>query len=101
MHLAWSLHAACCGCRAEGTNKQQAHGFNVTRCLVLLQAVAAELEGESQQDADDDMEEDGSEGGPLTSRDIAIQATLKLGAGIALCAVFSDPLVEALTNLSR
>ena len=29
------------------------------------------------------------------------QAALKMGGGLALCAIFSDPLVEALSNLSK
>lgn len=41
------------------------------------------------------------EGGPLSTKDILVRAVAKMGAGIALCAVFSDPLVEALTNLSK
>jgi hypothetical protein len=38
---------------------------------------------------------------PLSTKDILVRAVVKMGAGIALCVVFSDPLVEALTNLSR
>jgi hypothetical protein len=30
-----------------------------------------------------------------------VRAAAVLGGGVALCAVFSDPLVESLTNLSR
>lgn len=67
-------------------------------CCLCLQETAAELEGEAADEAAEEME---GEGGPLSTRDILVRAVAKMGAGIALCAVFSDPLVEALTNLSR
>lgn len=66
---------------------------------LALQETALELEGESVEDVADDLE--GGGGPPLSTRDILVRAVIKMGAGIALCAVFSDPLVEALTNLSR
>lgn len=68
--------------------------------LWVLQETAAELEGESPQDAAEELDE-AEAPAPLSSRDILIRAVLKMAAGIALCAVFSDPLVDALTNLSR
>jgi Ca2+/Na+ antiporter len=68
----------------------------------VLQETAAELEAESEQQAAEELEEAGGEGSqPLSAKDILSRAVAKMGAGIALCAVFSDPLVEALTNLSR
>jgi hypothetical protein len=70
--------------------------------LCCLQETAAELEAESADTAAEELNEAGGEGGqPLSARDILQRAVAKMGAGIALCAVFSDPLVEALTNLSR
>lgn len=67
-----------------------------TKC----QETAAELEGEAADEAAEEME--GEEAAaPLSTRDILIRAVAKMGAGIALCAVFSDPLVDALSNLSR
>jgi hypothetical protein len=70
--------------------------------LLLLQETAAELEAESAQEAAEELGEAGGPGGqPLSARDILMRAVAKMGAGIALCAVFSDPLVEALTHLSR
>lgn len=57
-----------------------------------------ELEGEAADEAAEEME---GEGGPLSARDILVRAVTKMAAGIALCAVFSDPLVDALSNLSR
>jgi hypothetical protein len=66
------------------------------------QETAAELEAESAEAAAEELDEAGGEAGqPLSARDILTRAVSKMGAGIALCAVFSDPLVEALTNLSR
>jgi hypothetical protein len=69
-------------------------------CLLScdVQATAAELEHEAADEAAEEME---GEGQPLSRKDILVRAVAKMGAGIALCAVFSDPLVEALTNLSR
>jgi hypothetical protein len=72
--------------------------------LLLLQETAAELEAESAGVAADELEEAaglGEGGQPLSGRDILLRAVAKMGAGIALCAVFSDPLVDALTHLSR
>ncbi|KAG1679415.1 hypothetical protein FOA52_007706 [Chlamydomonas sp. UWO 241] len=67
-----------------------------------LRAIAADLEQEGEAEADADMEgEEGGGGEPLTANAIALQASLRLGAGVALCAIFSDPLVEALSTLSR
>jgi hypothetical protein len=43
----------------------------------------------------------GEGGVPLTRAQIITRAVLTMGAGIALCALFSDPLVEALTTFSR
>jgi hypothetical protein len=45
--------------------------------------------------------DEGAAAPPLSSRDILVRAVAKMGAGIGLCALFSDPLVEALTHLSR
>ena len=67
-------------------------------CTVLLQETAAELEDEAADEAAEEMEGDAQ---PLSTKDILVRAVVKMGAGIALCVVFSDPLVEALTNLSR
>ena len=85
--------------------------------VAALQATAAAVDAEPEDEAADDME--GPAGGPVTTKDIVTQATLRydsvcgigrvnshdmyvdrLGGGIAMCAVFSDPLVEALTTLS-
>lgn len=68
---------------------------------MCLQATAAALEAESEDEAAEDMGEGQGGAAPLTRRQIALQATLRMGAGIVLCAVFSDPLVEALSGLSR
>ncbi|KAF8069707.1 NCL2 [Scenedesmus sp. PABB004] len=62
---------------------------------------AAALEGEAPDEAAEDLEAGGGEGAPLSSRDILLRSVVQMGAGIALCAVFSDPLVDALSNLSR
>jgi hypothetical protein len=64
-----------------------------------LQETAAVLEGETAEEAADDLADPAA--APLSARDILLRALLKMGGGIALCAIFSDPLVEALTNLSR
>lgn len=66
--------------------------------LCCLQETALELEGEAADEAAEEVE---GEGGPLSAKDILVRAMLKMGAGIALCAVFSDPLVDALASLSR
>lgn len=70
---------------------------------MILQATAAAVEAEPADEAAEDMQEAGGEGGPGVSsvRDILVKAAAMLAGGVALCAVFSDPLVEALTNLSR
>jgi hypothetical protein len=48
------------------------------------------------------MAGDGGQGGEALSRDqLLLRAGATLACGVALCAVFSDPLVESLTNLSR
>jgi hypothetical protein len=47
----------------------------------------------------DSIEEGGA--GVLDRTQILVRAAAMLGGGVALCAVFSDPLVESLTNLSR
>lgn len=60
-----------------------------------------ELEGESPDEAAGDLEGGGADEAPLSTREILLRAAGKMGGGIALCAVFSDPLVEALTNLSK
>jgi Ca2+/Na+ antiporter len=67
-------------------------------CPPLPQETAIELEAEAADEAAEEME---GEAAPLSTKDILVRAIAKMGAGIALCAVFSDPLVEALTNLSR
>ncbi|WIA37902.1 hypothetical protein OEZ86_001279 [Tetradesmus obliquus] len=67
--------------------------------LAALQETAAELEAESAADAADELE--GQPAQPLSRKDILVRAVAQMGAGIALCAVFSDPLVDALTHLSR
>lgn len=66
---------------------------------MLLQETAADLEAESAADAADELE--GQPAQPLSRKDILVRAVAQMGAGIALCAVFSDPLVDALTHLSR
>lgn len=43
----------------------------------------------------------GEGGGALSKRDILVRAGASLAAGVALCSVFSEPLVDSLTNLSR
>lgn len=65
-----------------------------------LQETAAGLNAEEEAEVADDIEAQGSEEGPVTTRDIAIQSTVRMAMGIALCAVFSDPLVDALTHVS-
>lgn len=46
-------------------------------------------------------EEGGGGGEALSRQQILVRAGALLAGGVALCAVFSDPLVESLTNLSR
>eukprot|EP00775_Hariotina_reticulata_P009910 gene9910-10066_t len=67
--------------------------------LAALQETAAALEGETADEAEEDLAEPAAQ--PLSARDILVRALLRMGGGIALCAIFSDPLVEALTSLSR
>eukprot|EP00884_Botryococcus_braunii_P018037 jgi/Botrbrau1/4917/Bobra.118_1s0030.1 len=50
------------------------------------------------EDEDDGME--GGGGSPMTDKQIVLLALTKLAGGVGLCAVFSDPLVDALSNLS-
>jgi hypothetical protein len=52
-------------------------------------------------DADDDEEEEQEEEAAASRTQIAVRAGAKLAAGVAVCAFFSDPLVEALSNLSQ
>lgn len=67
----------------------------------LLAATAAELAQEDdEEEARADMGE-GLEGNTQESRDIAVQALLKMSGGLVLCALFSDPLVESLSDLSQ
>lgn len=61
------------------------------------QETAAGLDQEAPDEAAEDLEEQK----PMTTADIWRKSVLSLAGGVALCAVFSDPLVDALTNLSR
>lgn len=69
--------------------------------LLLHQATAAELEGETADEAADDLDTSSDDSAPVTTGQILLRSCLKLGAGVAVCAIFSDPLVDSLTNLSR
>jgi Ca2+/H+ antiporter len=69
---------------------------------LLLQATAAAVESEPADEAAEDMADDkGGGGGVVTRPQILTRAGALLAGGVALCVVFSDPLVESLTNLSR
>lgn len=50
-------------------------------------------------DSSDEEVEEGAE--PLSDSQIAVRACAGLAAGLATCAYFSDPLVEALSDLSK
>eukprot|EP00878_Enallax_costatus_P007203 GHUV01007547.1.p1 GENE.GHUV01007547.1~~GHUV01007547.1.p1 ORF type:complete len:589 (+),score=195.07 GHUV01007547.1:201-1967(+) len=62
-----------------------------------LQETAAGLDQETPDEAAEDLEDQK----PMSAAEIWRKSVLCLAAGVALCAVFSDPLVDALTNLSR
>ena len=49
---------------------------------------------------DDDLDDEGAAEGIQRPRDIALRATLELASGVAMCSVFSDPFVDALSHLS-
>jgi len=72
-----------------------------------LQATAVAVESEPADEAAEDMTQStdggmgGDDGGVLSRTQILLRAGAMLSAGVALCAIFSDPLVESLTNLSR
>lgn len=100
----WLPHThTVCVCQQAGIHRlnccQLPHCCVLCVALCCLQETALELEGEAADEAAEEVE--GDEGGPLSAKDILVRAVIKMGAGIALCAVFSDPLVDALTNLSR
>lgn len=67
--------------------------------VAALQAIASEIKADEA--AVEELEEEEGEGPPLTASQIALQSAIKLGAGVTLCAAFSDPLVDALNNLSK
>ena len=80
--------------------------------LAALRATAAAVEAEPADDAAEDMRgggdgdgergEGGEGGGEALSRTgILVRAGAMLAGGVALCAAFSDPLVEALARLSK
>ncbi|KAI8469986.1 MAG: hypothetical protein J3K34DRAFT_422230 [Monoraphidium minutum] len=70
--------------------------------LAQLRATAAAVEAEPADEAAEDMAPGGGEGGEVLDRSrLLLKAGALLAGGVALCAVFSDPLVESLTNLSR
>ena len=49
---------------------------------------------------DDDLDDEEAAEGIQRPRDIALRATLELASGVAMCSVFSDPFVDALSHLS-
>ncbi|GBF88403.1 hypothetical protein Rsub_01115 [Raphidocelis subcapitata] len=70
--------------------------------IAQLRATAAAVEAEPPDEAAEDMAgEEGQGGVALPRSQLLLRAGAMLAGGVALCAVFSDPLVESLTNLSR
>ena len=59
---------------------------------------------EQGEDSDDDSEEEDPDGEPKKNKskgEIIKGASLKLLIGIAICAVISDPMVDAVSNFSK
>ena len=67
-------------------------------------AVVQEKDGEEDKGSDDDSDGDDPDGGPkknMSKGEIIKGASLKLLIGIAICAVISDPMVDAVSNFSK
>lgn len=65
----------------------------------MLRRVVTRTSDTAEADEDDDADEEEGEGEASDSA-LVLKAAAKLLAGVALCAVFSDPLVGALGRLS-
>lgn len=59
------------------------------------------MEAEPADEAAEDMAPEEEGGEALGRPQLLLKAGAMLAGGVALCAAFSDPLVESLTNLSR
>lgn len=74
-------------------------------CNIPMGFGAAQDEEEDDEsegdDSDDDDDNDGEPKKNLSKGDIIKGASLKLLLGIAICAVISDPMVDAVSNFSK
>lgn len=95
----WQRGAQRAAAAAAGIGQADPHAFLLdaapTAFPPLGQGPAAE-EAEEEED-----EEEGEGEAEATDGALALRAAAKLAAGVALCAVFSDPLVGALGRLSE
>lgn len=68
---------------------------------MLCRSCSAEGAGSAQGESADSDDEDLEGARPLSDAQIAVRATAGMAGGLAVCAAFSDPLVDALSHLSQ
>ena len=59
-----------------------------------------ETSEEDEDDAEDEAEDEKKDKEAMTRKKLITKAVLMLLAGTAVCAVFSDPMVDAVSNFS-
>ena len=62
---------------------------------------AANSEEEEEDDAEDEAEDEKKEKEAMTTKKLVTKAVLMLLAGTIVCAVISDPMVDAVSNFSK
>ena len=73
----------------------------VQAAVSLAEEAAAVEEKEEEENDDDESEEEADELSNSTPRQIVMRALGILSLGVGLCVVFSDPMVDALTELGN
>ena len=93
----WQRGALRGAATAAGAAAADPHAFLLGTAPAALPLVGRSA---SAEDADDEVDEEGEGEAEATDSALVLRAAAKLAAGVALCAVFSDPLVGALGRLS-